>query len=556
MSAKRFSLWTWLSHPFLSVHPLWALLEMWLLGLLFVFILVQLAGTIQASALTNGILMMCGVCGMWAVLRARLPQRAWWQQVLWELAMSAAVSLIMAIGLELPTRLPGWHMIWAESYLDSSLAFLLRLATGFGYLACRIGVRLWLFWNRLRRRRMLWSLTQAHLVTAFVAMMGVLAMSILLILFSGERTDLSSLPLLASLATLIFHSIFPAVSVLLVFTILGLALVMPPSAILSFFAARKTTRRVDNLARAARAWREGNYTARAEVSGEDEVAQLQADFNAMAESLQTTLHDLEAERDRVTQLLKGRRELVANVSHELRTPVATIYAMLESMLRRSEMASTRDGAASTRDGAASTRDGAASKPEQPASEHELHVIKGEIERLKTLIDDLFTLSQAEVEHLTLNRQPTDVAPIVRQMVEAVAPLAWQSGRVQVIAELPTHLPQATVDGTRLAQILANLLRNAIRHTPPGGIVAAAAGDEPDFVRIEVRDTGEGIAEQDLPHIWERFYRGGNNEHDPDSAGLGLALVKELTEAMGGTVEVESKVGQGSYFTVRLPKGKE
>ncbi len=534
MSTKRFSLWAGLSRPFLSVHPLWALLEMWLLGLLFVFILAQLAGTIQASALTNGILMMCGVCGMWAVLRARLPQRAWWLQVLWELAMSAAVSLIMAFGLALPTNLPGWNMIWAESYLDSSLAFLLGLATGFGYLVCRVGVRLWLFWNRLRQRRMLWSLTHAHLVTAFVAMIGVLAMSILIILFSDRTMNSTPPSLPASLATLIFHSIFPAVSVFIVFMVLGLALVMPPSAILSFFAARKTTRRVDNLARAARAWREGDYGARAEVSGKDEVAQLQADFNAMAESLQTTLHDLKAERDRVTQLLKGRRELVANVSHELRTPVATIYAMLESMLRRSETASMH---------------------EQTASMHDLQVIKGEIERLKTLIDDLFTLSQAEVEHLALNCQPTDIAPVVKQMVDAVAPLAWQSGRVQVIAELPDDLPRAEVDGTRLAQILANLLRNAVRHTPPGGIVAAAAGADPDFIRLEVRDTGQGVAEQDLPHIWERFYRGSNNEHDPDSAGLGLALVKELTEAMGGTVEVESTVSKGSCFTVRLPKSE-
>ncbi|MBN1935092.1 MAG: HAMP domain-containing histidine kinase [Anaerolineae bacterium] len=542
MSAKRFSLWTYLSHPFLSVHPLWALLEMWLLGLLFLSILAQLAGVIHYAALANGMLMMCGVCGMWAVLRARLPQCAWWLQVVWELAMGAAVSLIMAAGLGLPARWLGWDVVWTESNLGIGTASLVRLMTGFGYLAARVVVRLWLFWNRLRRRRMLWSLTHAHLITAFAAMMGVLVMSIGVILISGERTDLSSLPLPASFATLLFHSIFPAVSVIIVFTVLGLALVMPPSAILSFFAARKTTRRVDNLARAARAWREGNYEARAEVSGEDEVAQLQANFNAMAESLQTTLRDLQTERDTVTQLLEGRRELVANVSHELRTPVATMRALLESTLLHWQDLHWQD---------LHEQDAPS-----PTLRHELEVMQGEIERLQTLIDDLFTLSQAEVEHLTLNCRPTDAAPIVRQMVEAIAPLAWQSGRVQVIAELPAALPPAHVDGTRLAQILANLLRNAVRHTPPGGIVAAAAEAEQDFIRLEVRDTGEGIAEQDLPRIWERFYRGSNNEHDPDSAGLGLALVKELTEAMGGTVEVESKLGQGSCFTVRLPKSEE
>jgi signal transduction histidine kinase len=534
LTGKRFSLWASLSRPFLSIHPLRALLEMWLLGLLFLFILSQLAGVIHSAALANGVLMMCGVCGMWAVLRTRLPWRAWWLQAVWELAMGAAVSLIMAAGLGLPARWLGWDVVWTESGLGVDAASLVRFMTGFGYLAARVGVRLWLFWNRLRRRRMLWSLTHAHLITAFAAMMGMLVMSIVIILTSNERMDLTSLSLPASFATLLFHSIFPAVSMMIVFTLLGLALVMPPSAILSFFAARQTTRRLDNLARAARAWRTGDYAARADVSGQDEVAQLQADFNAMAESLQTTLRDLRTERDTVTQLLESRRALVANVSHELRTPVATMRALLEpTLLHWQEDLHRQNVPALT-------------------LQHELEVMQGEVERLQTLIDDLFTLSQTEVEHLSLNCQPTDVAPIVRQMVEAMAPLAWQSGRVQVIAELPENLPQAEVDGARLAQILANLLRNAVRHTPPGGIVAVAAAADENAVHIEVRDTGEGILPEELPHIWERFYR-GESGCAGDGAGLGLALVKELTEAMGGSVEVESVVGRGSCFTVRLPR---
>jgi signal transduction histidine kinase len=123
-----------------------------------------------------------------------------------------------------------------------------------------------------------------------------------------------------------------------------------------------------------------------------------------------------------------------------------------------------------------------------------------------------------------------------------------------VAELPDDLPAAQADPTRLEQVLANLLRNAVRHTPPGGIVAVMAAAEAGAVRVEVRDTGEGIKPEELPHIWERFYRGRDSRSDADgSAGLGLALVKELTEAMGGTVGVESVVGKGSCFTVRLPK---
>jgi signal transduction histidine kinase len=530
LTAKRFNALAYLARPFLGVHPLRALIEMWLLGMLLLFGLSQLAHVINRAALSNGTLMMCGLCGLWAVFRTRLPRRAWWQQVPWELAVGAAVSLTMLFGLGLPARWLGWDAAWTEAKMGSQVASLVRAMTGFGYLVARAGVRLWLFWNRLRRRRMLWSLTHAHLITAFVVMMGVLALFVVAILVSGERTGPEPLPPAASLATLLLHSVFPAVSVMVVFTLLGLVVVMPPSAVLSFFAARKTTRRLDKLARTAQAWRTGDYATRVEVSGQDEVAQLQEDFNAMAESLETTLRDLETERDTVTQLLRSRRELVANVSHELRTPVATMRAMLESTLNH--------------------------WPDTPPQtlQHELGVMQGEMERLQTLIDDLFTLSQAQVERLTLNCQPTDIVPIVQQVVDAVAPLAWQSGRVQVVAELPADLPQANVDGTRLQQILANLVRNAVRHTPPGGIVAVVTKAEGDLVRIEVRDTGEGIPPQELSHIWERFYR-GSKEADKGGAGLGLALVKELTEAMGGTVAVESEPGKGSCFTVRLPQSE-
>jgi signal transduction histidine kinase len=137
------------------------------------------------------------------------------------------------------------------------------------------------------------------------------------------------------------------------------------------------------------------------------------------------------------------------------------------------------------------------------------------------------------------------------MVEAVAPLAWRAGRVEVVADAPPGLPLAQADAERLEQVLSNLLRNGVRHTSPGGIVVAAVSADAEHVSIVVRDTGEGIAPEDLPHIWERFYRGENHRSSDGGAGLGLAIVKELTEAMGGTVAVESTPGQGSCFTIRL-----
>jgi signal transduction histidine kinase len=313
-------------------------------------------------------------------------------------------------------------------------------------------------------------------------------------------------------------------------TVITLLVLLPPSALFSFLIARRTTRRLEGLVDAARALREGRYDTRVEVVGEDEVAQLQSDFNAMADDLEQTLLDLQVQRDRVSELLESRRGMVANVSHELRTPVATVRATLESV--RNRQSGTLPG----------------------DLRHDLEVMDGEIARLQRLIDDLFTLARADAGGLALDCQTVDVGPVVRQAVDALAPLAWNSGRVEVVAELPPNLPAAQADGARLGQVLSNLIRNAIHHTPPGGIVAVLAAAEDEALRIQVRDTGEGIAPEDLPHIWERFYRGGKDQaRDGSGAGLGLALVKELTEAMGGQVDVDSTVGQGSCFILRLPK---
>jgi signal transduction histidine kinase len=265
----------------------------------------------------------------------------------------------------------------------------------------------------------------------------------------------------------------------------------------------------------------------------------------MAADLERAVAELQTERDTVAALLRERRELIASASHELRTPVATLRGYLESTL-------------------------AHWNGQPPATlRHDLEVMERETIHLQRLIGDLFTLARAEVGRLELRRTPTDVGLVVRRIVETQAPLAWQGSRVQVVAVVASGLPLALVDASRLEQVLRNLLHNAVRHTPPGGIVALEASDEAGeasvvgagagavsagWVRLRVKDTGEGIAPEELPHIWERFYRAESARARGDGgSGLGLALVKELTEAMGGTVGVESTPGEGSCFTVRLPQ---
>jgi signal transduction histidine kinase len=514
----------------LSAHPIRVLAEVWLLGTLIILGYSSLMGQLSSAAFNNGVLLLCGLCGMWAVLRTRLPQGHWLIQGFKELVIGCALSLVMALGLYVSASVTTLVNEWAKSNWGSGAMTVFLLLTGPGYVCARVGLRVWLFWDRLRRRRMLWSLTHAHLlVVVLAAVIGAAGIFISMPYYQM----VSQLPLkpgnfFAMLTDRLLLFFFPASGVMLVLALIALAVVLPPSAIFSFLFARQTTRRLVKLAAAATALRSGDYGARVAVTGEDEVAQLQSDFNAMADKLEGTLRDLQSERDRVAQLLQSRRELIASVSHELRTPVATVRALLDSALERRTDA-------------------------PPALQHDLQVMQGEVTRLQTLIDDLSTLSRAETGMLALDCKPMDVSPVVQRIVQAIAPLAWQSGRVQVSADVQNNLI-ACIDVERLEQVLANLLRNGVRHTPPGGIVAAVAFAEVNSIVIQVRDTGHGIAPDDLPHIWERFYRGQKNE-SRDGVGLGLAIVKELTEAMGGAVTVESAPGQGSCFTLRLPQAQ-
>jgi signal transduction histidine kinase len=250
----------------------------------------------------------------------------------------------------------------------------------------------------------------------------------------------------------------------------------------------------------------------------------------MAANLERAMCQLQGERDTVAGLLQARRELIVSVSHELRTPMATLRGYLETTLNHWEDI-------------------------PPATlQHDLQVMEDEVIRLQALVEDLFTLSRAEVGRLTLRCEATDVGMLVKRIVDARAPLAWRASRIEVAADVPGNVPPALVDASRLEQVLQNLLHNAVRHTPPGGIVAVALAAGANSIALQVKDTGEGIAPVDLPHIWERFYQASSQRtRTSSSAGLGLALVKELIEAMGGSVSVDSVVGEGSCFTIHLPQ---
>jgi signal transduction histidine kinase len=520
--SRRARRWLW------SAHPARAIVEAWAWGFAILFVLWRLAGSVSSAAIGNGWFALVGAAGTWAVLRARVPTGAG-RRLAWELGVGLALSLCMVVGLVGPIRLLHWEALWRVVIIKDLPSVVFVLSIGPGFVAARALVHFWLYWDRLRRRRMLWSLTHMHLVVVVVIFSSLAVAALVLSPLAAILDyDPQAGSLWAALAADLLVTFFPAAMAVLVVLALVLVAVLPPSALLSFLMARKTTRRVEDLTRATDALREGDYGARVAVSGEDEVAQLQANFNGMAETLETSRRDLEAERDKVAQLLQARQVLVASVSHELRTPVATLRGYLESIQAR----------------------GATPEPD-------LAVMETEILQLQRLLDDLFTLSRLEVEALPLNLQPTRLEAVVQRRLAALAPLAWERECTELLAELPQDLPPVCADAGRLEQILTNLLRNALRHTPPGGIIVVRAEAEADRVRLDVCDTGAGIAPEELEHIWERFYRGEEaRAQDQHGAGLGLALVKELAEAMGGAVGVQSSVGQGSCFSVWLPRGKK
>ena len=291
--------------------------------------------------------------------------------------------------------------------------------------------------------------------------------------------------------------------------------------------ARRLTRRLERLADATSDVARGNLGRRVAIDSVDEIGQLAADFNTMALRLAERDEALRREKERAEQLLAANRRLVANVGHELRTPLTTLRGYVEALEQEHG-------------------------DQLPA--HDLAVIQGEIERLTTMTDDLFTLSRAEAQQLSLRIESVDARATVERLVGALAPLARRERQIEVVAVVPPDLPPLLADPTRLEQVLLNLLQNALRYTPTGGIIAVEGSADDTTVTLAVTDTGVGIDAEELPLVFERFYRtDGGRARTHGGAGLGLALVRELATAMGGSASVTSTPGRGSRFSIVLPR---
>ncbi len=301
------------------------------------------------------------------------------------------------------------------------------------------------------------------------------------------------------------------------------------SVVIAALMAYSIARPLERIAQAAEQISAGNYDQQLSISTPAEVARLAASFNSMAGQVKATL--------------QSQRDLVANVSHELKTPLTSIQGFSQALL---------DGTAG----------------DEQAKGRAAAIIHEEAGRMRHLVDELLDLARLEAGQVTLTREPMDVAGLLHACAARFASTADQAG-IAVEVQAPASLPPVVGDPDRLGQVFGNLVDNAIKHSmgaSGGGRVALCAEQQDRMVVCSVTDNGPGIPADDLPRVFERFYRvdksrarrsgPSDSSGQARGAGLGLAIAKEIVQAHGGRIAVESVEGLGTRFAVYLPAQSE
>ena len=317
--------------------------------------------------------------------------------------------------------------------------------------------------------------------------------------FSAQMMFASPHDLLLAIVLLIFAS--------------GMAMV------LGYFLSSTITERIHILKGAAEKLAQGDLKTRVPVQGNDEVSVLANSFNQMAEKLQ--IADKQ-QRD----LDNMRRDLIAWVSHDLQTPLTSMRAILEAV-----------------------SDGIVDDPE--TVKRYLHTAQRDVNNLSALIDDLFQMAQLDAGGFPLNKDRSSLSDLVSDTLESFTELAKQQNII-LEGNVELDVDPVLMDTQAIGRVLNNLIGNALRHSSQGRVSVwvrrSALG-----VDVTVSDTGEGIREEDLQHIFDRFYRGEKSRNrGTGGAGLGLAIARGIVNAHGGDIKVESQIGKGTQFTFHIP----
>lgn len=314
----------------------------------------------------------------------------------------------------------------------------------------------------------------------------------------------------------------------------SMTLAFLPAFVLAAFFARYVSRKVGNIIDFAGKLADGNFHARMERPGRDELGILARKLNETGEKLQRIFEQLEREHQELEKLERVRKDFVINVSHELRTPLASIQGYTETLL-----------------------DGAIHDPDHNV--RFLSIIRQNAERLARLTSDLLTLSRIELKTQKFQFASYYVNTLLADSVDVMRPIADKKN-VRLILEAAPSSSETFCDSEAVHQMLSNLIDNSIKYTPAAGSVTVGARLRPalsatssEFIEFYVADTGIGIPEAELPRLFERFYRVDKaRSRELGGTGLGLAIVKHLARAHGGDVGVTSELGKGSCFFFTLP----
>lgn len=252
----------------------------------------------------------------------------------------------------------------------------------------------------------------------------------------------------------------------------------------------------------------GRFGKQVKVRSKDEIGKLAESFNQMSLDL--------------AQATKTRLQMTADIAHDLRSPLSVITGYAEAL----------------------------SDNKLPGNQEVYNILLQETKHLDRLVDDLRLLSLADTGELPLNFQPTPPKVLLERMV-ARHMVAANQHHIDLQMQSVNDLPQVNVDVERMSQVLDNLIVNAFRYTPEGGMVLLSTALNSGFIQIKVKDTGKGISPEDLPHIFDRFYRSDKSRQHNGESGLGLAIAKSIVEAHNGKISVESTPGEGAEFTITL-----
>lgn len=369
------------------------------------------------------------------------------------------------------------------------MTMLLGITAGISLIA---GLAAYYFGWFERSQRLAWTLLGGYLLSSLLTLINVMVTTWRMFIEPHDR----------SLAT-----------ILLIFAT-GIAMT------LGYFVSMAVTDKVGAVREAARSIAQGRLRTRLEVAGRDEMAELAMTFNEMADQLEQTAQ----QRRELEQL---RRNLIAWVGHDLRTPLASVQAMVEALA-----------------------DGMVNDP--ATQDRYLKTAKRDIHALSMLIDNLFEMAQIDAGGLALDAQFNTLSDLLSDTLESFQQLAAEKG-VTLGGEVEPELDPVWMDVRLIGRVLTNLVGNAIRHTGASGHVHLIARTRGDFVEVIVHDSGVGIHPEDLPRIFDQFYRGEKSRsRKTGGAGLGLAIAKSFVEAHGGQISVTSTPGEGTQFIFTLP----